>query len=219
MISLKDCKHGYTYRIRSRNLTAGVFDAQKKGFVGIREKFNHLYLFTEFHHDTGAPYGTVAPQEEIEKCPLEDIRESLGTFCTVCDRESDFRETNPEKHTGEWFHMDDKTVLCKDGHPRGKQNDKLYKYLEPITDRVAIEDLVREIEEVKPAGRASYSRWWFRTADRFKLAKLEEYCEAFKADRKTVRDWIKGDTIPPEDKLETICSYIVKKAKEKLVQG
>jgi predicted RNase H-like HicB family nuclease len=74
-IPLSECKHGYLYRISSRNLAFGVFDSTKQGFVGIREKFGHRYLFTEFHYDTGAPFGTVRPKELLEICPIVDLAE------------------------------------------------------------------------------------------------------------------------------------------------
>lgn len=72
-IKLENCKHGYLYKINSRNLDYGVFNEKDKGFIGIREKFGQTYLFTEYHWDTGAPYGTVTPIEEISKIP-DDIK-------------------------------------------------------------------------------------------------------------------------------------------------
>ncbi|MBI1803336.1 MAG: hypothetical protein HY033_04815 [Ignavibacteriae bacterium] len=86
-IPLSDCKHGWLYKIRSRNLTAGVFREDRKGFVGIREKFGCEYLFTEFHWDTGAPFGTVKPNRRLEQCPLENLDE-------YCERESGKPEVN-----------------------------------------------------------------------------------------------------------------------------
>jgi len=41
-----------------RNLSYGVYDG-KEGFIGIREKFGHEFLFTEYHFDQGPPFGTV----------------------------------------------------------------------------------------------------------------------------------------------------------------
>ena len=96
-IPLKECKDGYTYKIHSRNLTCGVFRVKDAGFIGIREKFGSTYLFTEFHRDTGAPYGTVSPKTEIEKCPVLDLRESIGTFCSECDKLVEFRPEYPDK--------------------------------------------------------------------------------------------------------------------------
>lgn len=74
-LKLEECKHGYTYRISSRNLAFGVYDERKQGFVGIRTKFGDRYLFVEYHYDTAAPFGTVCPRIELEKCPIEDLAE------------------------------------------------------------------------------------------------------------------------------------------------
>ena len=87
-IKLDSCKHGYTYRISSRNLSFGVYNEEKQGFVGIRTKFGDRYLFTEYHYDTGAPFGTVCPKEELEKCPIEDLEE------THKDTENKYYKTN-----------------------------------------------------------------------------------------------------------------------------
>ena len=37
-IPLSDCKHGWLYKIMSRNLTRGVYRKDRKGFIGIRRK-------------------------------------------------------------------------------------------------------------------------------------------------------------------------------------
>lgn len=66
---LDQCVHGGVYRIRSRNLSVGVFNEKNNGFIGIREKFDSLFLFTEFHYDIGEPFGTVMPDELIEMLP------------------------------------------------------------------------------------------------------------------------------------------------------
>lgn len=59
---------GHLYRIRSRNLPYGVYDG-RGGFIGIREKFGALYLFTELDYDLGAPYGTVTVKEDLGPVP------------------------------------------------------------------------------------------------------------------------------------------------------
>jgi len=63
------------YLINSRNLSHGVYDEKVKGFIGIRTKYKYVYLFTEFHWDTGPPYGTAKPIKLLETCPLEDTTE------------------------------------------------------------------------------------------------------------------------------------------------
>lgn len=69
-IPIEQCVKYGLYKIYSRNLTLGVYDGNG-GFVGIREKFGDEYLFTEYHWDTGEPFGTVMPLELIEICSIE----------------------------------------------------------------------------------------------------------------------------------------------------
>ena len=69
-IPLSECVKGFVYLINSRNLGLGVFDG-KGGFIGVREKFGDRYLFTEYHWDTGVPYGTVHPLEKLCQLPAE----------------------------------------------------------------------------------------------------------------------------------------------------
>lgn len=71
MIPLSNCKRGTVYLVLSRNLEVGVFDGDT-GFIGIRTKLGSDFLFTEYHWDTGDPYGTVKPLQEIGNAP-EDI--------------------------------------------------------------------------------------------------------------------------------------------------
>lgn len=76
-IKLEDCKHGGLYKIHARNFSLGVFDEKQQGFVGIREKFGDEYLFVEYHWDTGAPYGTVKPNEFIKMCSIKNLNTSI----------------------------------------------------------------------------------------------------------------------------------------------
>lgn len=85
MICIEDCIDRNVYRIRSRDLAFGVFRKGTGGFIGIREKFASLYLFEEYHHDNGAPYGTVTPEEDMGPLPPEiDAKESIDTGCSEC---------------------------------------------------------------------------------------------------------------------------------------
>jgi len=77
-IPIAECVHGTVYRIKSRNLSIGVFNSENKGFIGIRNKFGCNYLFTEYHWDTGAPFGTACPFEALEPVPaIIPIKEHL----------------------------------------------------------------------------------------------------------------------------------------------
>ena len=92
-IPLEECKHGYLYKINSRNLTFGVFNSGQSntglsnGFIGLRVKFDETYLFTEYHWDTGPPIGTVHPKVELEKCPLELNEDSEELFNWLKEKE------------------------------------------------------------------------------------------------------------------------------------
>lgn len=68
-ISIAECRPRWLYRIAARNFRLGVFNAENSGFIGIREKFGSEFLFTEYHWDTGAPFGTVIPHEALEPIP------------------------------------------------------------------------------------------------------------------------------------------------------
>ena len=70
-IELKDCEDRFLYRIQSNNLSYGVFNKENNGFIGIRQKFGNSSLDTEFHYDTGSPFGTVRPIEKLWKIHSE----------------------------------------------------------------------------------------------------------------------------------------------------
>jgi len=63
------CLHGHVYRLSSRNLGLGVYDAERKGFIGIRSKFGDRFLFMEEHTDVGPPYGTAYPTARVGYAP------------------------------------------------------------------------------------------------------------------------------------------------------
>lgn len=86
MIPLSECKHGFVYKVEARNILYGVFNQHTKGFIGVREKFGDYFLDTEFHHDTGAPFGTARPVLELMQVP-EDV--------AVCELLSDESENKP----------------------------------------------------------------------------------------------------------------------------
>jgi len=69
MIPLKDCKPGYLYLINARNSRLGIYTGQNGAFTISRYKFDDNYLFDEYHHDNGPPYGTVQPYKELMRAP------------------------------------------------------------------------------------------------------------------------------------------------------
>lgn len=67
-IKLADCVPGAVYTLQSRNLTLGVYDG-KTGFIGLRHKLGHTYLFTEYHHDRCDSLATVRPLRQVGAVP------------------------------------------------------------------------------------------------------------------------------------------------------
>lgn len=69
-IPIDQCVHGHVYRIHARNFCIGAYNETTKGFVGIREKFGIERLDTEYHWDTGSPFGTACPAEDLGALPI-----------------------------------------------------------------------------------------------------------------------------------------------------
>jgi len=106
-IPLSDCKHRGIYRLGSRNLSLGVYNEESKGFIGIREKFGDLYLFTEYHWDTGPPFGTASPYEFVGTLPDDiEVRETVDTFDSVTRRLVDFDKEVEEGRPKGWYFID-----------------------------------------------------------------------------------------------------------------
>lgn len=57
------------YRLQSRNLLAGVWNPETRGFIGIRRKFDSEYLFTEYHYEVDPRIGTASPLEALDMLP------------------------------------------------------------------------------------------------------------------------------------------------------
>lgn len=118
-IALEDCKDRFLYRLKSRNLSLGVFNKERKGFVGIREKFGARYLATEYHYDTGAPFGTACPLEELEEIPagLEAVEGFEGSIDGETKRLVAFDKTVVDGEKRGWYFID-----------TGEYSDKIRAY-------------------------------------------------------------------------------------------
>jgi hypothetical protein len=132
-IPLAACEDRRLYRISSRNFVYGVFSAETRGFVGIREKFGSEYLFTEYHFDTGAPFGTVIPQYATAFVvpPELSVKEYLGTECSECGGElvhdPDKPATLPAMIKGGWRHT---SPGCDKPRARSVSNRALFGWIQ-----------------------------------------------------------------------------------------
>ena len=74
------CKHGHLYWVHARNLRLALYNEEDDSFVGIRSKFDRKYLTTEYHWDTGVPFGTVKPLKELCKTKFVPIEDNQKLF-------------------------------------------------------------------------------------------------------------------------------------------
>lgn len=127
-IPIDECVPRRLYKIRSRNLTMGVYDGNE-GFVGIREKFKHQYLFTEFHWDQGPPHGTVYLVEDtgIDLPEHIQLTESPGTIDETTGRWVKF--DRPISDGGRGWYFTDTGEASEDIRPVGKKNEDLFNWL------------------------------------------------------------------------------------------
>ena len=98
MIKLEDCKDRYLYRISARNLSIGVYNAERQEFFGIRTKFGSRFLDSENHWDCES-FATVKPMEELEKLPdeIELGYKSEDLFKWIEEKERKYVTNRPEQ--------------------------------------------------------------------------------------------------------------------------
>jgi len=129
--NLDQCIKGRVYKIHCRNLAYGVYDG-KGGFIGIREKFNQRYLFTEYHWDFSEHYGTVGEAIDLtidlpNDIPLETY---LETIDEVSKRPVSF--DRPVKEGGRGWFFTDTNEENQEIRPIALHNDKLFQFLELV---------------------------------------------------------------------------------------
>jgi len=97
--------------------------------IGIREKFGNEFLFEEFHWDTGPPFGTVNPKEELGMLPDDiELSEDIGTIDGISRRPVVFEKSRSEGGKG-WV---DKETGEPSSRPTSVPNKKLFDYLKKL---------------------------------------------------------------------------------------
>ena len=134
MINLSQCKKRRVYKLISRNLLFGAFDGDTR-FIGIRTKCGHIFLDTEDHWDTGPPFGTARPEEDIGiDVPQEIIlhpRENEGNpVDKITGRDIAFDK--PISEGGKGWLFKDTGESSTDIYPMAVENKRLFEFMEKI---------------------------------------------------------------------------------------
>lgn len=129
-VKLNECVPRRLYQLRSRNLSLGVYDGQE-GFLGLRTKWGHRYVFCEYHWDQGPPVGTVKPLIDLgvdlpDNIPL--VAALPGSWNQEGDREVEWRPDEPEGKIGKHFFKDTGEHAVDGGFV--KPNRALFAWLE-----------------------------------------------------------------------------------------
>ena len=131
------------YRIRSRNLVVGAWDAGSQGFIGIREKFRDLYLFEEYHYEQGAPYGTAHAIADLglDVPPEVSMSENLHSRCKQHDRLTGWIPDEAEGRKGKWYHLDDGSLVDReqDDWTYSPMNQALFDLMRPFDEQINAE--------------------------------------------------------------------------------
>ena len=139
-IPMAECVDHAVYRVRTRNLDPFcVYDARKRGFVGIRTKFTERFLDVEYHHEASSRHGTARPSERVDAVvpvglPLDEY---LGTWCRTCHEPVEWSGQKkpdgsivapaPWVHVGVADHGEDHGAL-----PQVIENEALFNWLDSI---------------------------------------------------------------------------------------
>ena len=129
-LPLSECVKGRVYKILSRNLSVGVFNGDR-GFIGIRQKFNSRYLFTEYHWDS-PPYATVRPISYLSIDVPDNIQllTDLGTEDQITKRAVNFDK--PVAEGGRGWYYEDTNEADQNIRPISVFNYDLFNFLDEI---------------------------------------------------------------------------------------
>ena len=135
IIPLSKCRNGWVYKLSSRNLTFGVFVQAANGFIGMRKKFGHQYLATEYHSDTGEPFGTAYPEEELEPAPPGLVLKENGPLINDENNRVVLRESGTEYSAVQIYRYADTADICDSGEIVLSSNQPLHDYMLAVENK------------------------------------------------------------------------------------
>lgn len=93
IVPIEEMQEGFAYLIDARNACVGIWESDSKGFTVARCKFGATFLATEYHWDTGAPYGTAKPFECLSEVPSNYSEDQLVIYLTRLEQQHHKRVT------------------------------------------------------------------------------------------------------------------------------
>jgi len=87
-IPLEDCVDGGLYRVKARNFSIAIYEADRKVFHGRRRKFDEVYVWPETHWDASETFGTAKPIELLE---MVDIPPHESRSVYLARKEKEYR--------------------------------------------------------------------------------------------------------------------------------
>jgi hypothetical protein len=127
---LKEWEERTVYEVYSRNLTVAVYRGRGE-WVGIRQKFDSRFLFTE-HSPPGA-FGTVTRVGAVLGALPPDVRmtEMVGeTYCQLCGTAAVWTPNEPGARVGTWSCAGG----CASVRPSRIPNRPLFEFLEELEE-------------------------------------------------------------------------------------
>lgn len=129
--SVGKLEHRRVYRLLSRRFTHGVWDAESRTFIGLREKLSYL----QFEREPACSPAD-GPQEK-KALPLEaldvwlppgiPLRELLESWCSKCKRPVQLT-TVTHTQAANWLHADG-SPKCKTGSAVSVNNGALFAFM------------------------------------------------------------------------------------------
>lgn len=122
---------GGVYRVKARNIGPLAIFAGGRDFIGLREKWGHTFLTTEYLADGGAFGTVVGVDDQVGTVPPElELRVYFdGSVCSVCDQPCYW--TGPPA-PAPWMHGTANAPIESDHAPlsRARSNDALRKWFD-----------------------------------------------------------------------------------------
>lgn len=153
-IPMEELVNRRVYKVLSRNLLVGAWDAERNGFIGVRMKFKSKYLFTEFHWDADPRLGTAHALEDLgieipDEIPMQELLHLECRHCgaevkTVMVEDAEFKAKNINggmKSIGN-RHLVDTDCTPEETHfAQWKENQPLFDLLLPWDEKFHAEDI------------------------------------------------------------------------------